>query len=86
MITTFVCHNMSEISLQTCLQNYDNNHFPISFHVCKSLQCILMDEVQEPSNFSLNIRSHPDKHKMQENKAWHKGKVGERGLQVTVAA
>lgn len=65
LITTFVCHNMPEISLQTCLRNYNNNRFPISFHICKRLQCILIDEVQEPSNFSLNMRSHPDKHKMQ---------------------
>lgn len=62
---TFVCHNMPEISLQTCLQNYDKKQFPIPFHICKRLQCILTDEVQELSEFCLNVLSHPDKHKMQ---------------------
>lgn len=30
-LMTFVCHNMPEISLQTCLQNYDKNNFQYHF-------------------------------------------------------
>lgn len=62
---TFVCHNMPEISLQTCLQNCDKNDFRYHFRFATGFNASLIDEVQELSKFCLNMLSHPDKHEMQ---------------------